>query len=178
MKFTQTEIKGVYLIEMDRIEDSRGFFGRAWCTNELAQQGLDNRIAQVNVGFSPNVGTIRGMHLQRPPHAEVKIVRCTLGAVYDVAVDLRPNSPTFWRWFGVELNAQNRCSLYVPEGCGHGYQTLATDSEIQNSTSAMYAPDRAIGVRFDDPAFGIEWPLPVGRFRRPTVHGPMLVLTC
>jgi dTDP-4-dehydrorhamnose 3,5-epimerase len=161
MKFTETAIKGVYLIEIKRLEDERGFFGRAWCRDELVQQGLDNRIAQVNVGFSPKAGTLRGMHYQRAPHAEVKLVRCTLGAVYDVALDLRPESPTFRKWFAVELNAENRLSLYIPEGCAHGYQTLAADSEIYYFTSALYAPDHATGVRFDDPAFGIEWPLPV-----------------
>jgi len=162
MKFTETNIEGVYLIEIDRIEDNRGFFGRVWCRHEFAKHGLDNRIVQVNVGFSPKVGTLRGMHYQRAPHAEVKLVRCTLGAVYDVAVDLRPSSPTFCRWCGVELNAENRRSLYIPEGCAHGYQTLAPDAEIYYFTSAPYAPDHAAGVRYDDPTFGIEWPLPVG----------------
>jgi dTDP-4-dehydrorhamnose 3,5-epimerase len=161
MKFTETEIQGVYLIDIDRIEDDRGFFGRAWCREELAKHGLDNRIAQVNVGFSPTVGTLRGMHYQRAPHAEVKLVRCTLGAVYDVALDLRPESPTFCKWFASELNAENRRSLYIPEGCAHGYQTLSPDSEIHYFTSAPYAPDHAAGVRCNDPVFAIDWPLPV-----------------
>jgi len=161
MNFTETNIRGVYLIEIKRIGDDRGFFGRSWCTEELAGQGLDNRIAQVNVGFSTKAGTLRGMHFQKAPHAEVKLVRCTMGAVYDVALDLRPESPTFRKWYGVELNADNRLSLYIPEGCAHGYMTLAPDSEICYFTSAPYASDHAAGVRYDDPAFGIEWPQPV-----------------
>ncbi len=162
MKFKAIDIDGVYLIEGDRHKDDRGFFGRSWCTREFEEHGLDNRIAQVNVGFSPQAGTLRGMHFQRSPHAEAKVVRCTMGAVYDVVVDLREGSPTLRKWYGVELNAENRCSLYIPEGCAHGYQTMVDDSEIYYFTSRPYAPDHATGVRFDDPAFGIKWPLPVG----------------
>jgi len=158
MEFTETKIAGVVVIDIKRIEDDRGFFGRSWCIDELTKAGLDPTLKQVNIGFSPKAGTMRGMHLQTAPHAEIKIVRCTLGAVYDVALDLRPESPTFRQWYGLELTAENRRSLYIPEGCAHGYLTLTEDSEIYYFTSKAYAPDHATGYRYDDPAFGIEWP--------------------
>lgn len=161
MIFTQTSVAGAYVIDVKRIGDDRGFFGRLWCEKEMAEMGLVSRICQSNIGVSSKAGTLRGLHYQRDPYQEVKIIRCPRGAIYDVVVDLRPESPTFKRWFATELNAGNSRMLYVPEGCATGYQTLVDDTEICYHTSEFYQPDAATGVRFDDPAFGIEWPLPV-----------------
>lgn len=161
MEFIETPVMGAWLIDLKRISDDRGFFARSWCRRELEAHGLETDLAQINVGFSVTKGTLRGMHYQRAPEAEVKIVRCTMGAVYDVVVDLRPDSPTHKRWAAYELTEDNRRQLYIPEGCAHGYQTLVDGAEITYLTSRFYAPDCATGVRFDDPAFGIEWPLPV-----------------
>ena len=161
MKFLETGLAGAYVLEVERREDSRGFFGRAFCVTEMADHGLNPKVVQANVGFSRAKGTLRGMHLQLAPHAEVKLVRCTMGAVYDVIVDLRPSSPTHRKWFGLELTAENRKALYIPEGFAHGYQTLADDTEITYQTSEFYAPGSAKGVRYNDPAFGITWPLAV-----------------
>jgi dTDP-4-dehydrorhamnose 3,5-epimerase len=161
MKISDTAIQGVRLVEINRITDDRGFFARVWCQDEFAQQGIKTNWVQANVGYSVRAGTLRGMHYQRDPHAEAKLVRCTRGAVYDVAVDLRPASATYLSWVGVTLDADSRAMLYIPEGCGHGYQTLADDSEIVYFTSAPYARDAATGARYDDPAFGIDWPVAV-----------------
>jgi dTDP-4-dehydrorhamnose 3,5-epimerase len=157
----ETELAGACVLEVERREDERGFFARVWCAEELATAGLDTRISQINVGFNLRRGTLRGLHFQRAPHAEVKLVRCTAGAVYDVIVDLRPESPTHRRWIGAELSAENHRQLYVPAGFAHGYQTLTDSAEISYLTSVPYAPESATGVRFDDPAFGIDWPEPV-----------------
>ena len=161
MTFHETPLSGAYVLELHRIEDERGFFGRIWCRNELAERGLVNGIAQSNAGFSHRKGTLRGLHFQVAPHPEVKIVRCTRGAVFDVIVDLRPESPTFKRWYGVELTADNYKMIYAPEGFAQGYLTLQDNSEIYYHTSACYAPKSASGVRYNDPAFAIEWPIPV-----------------
>lgn len=161
MIFTETEISGSYLIDVKRIGDDRGFFGRLWCEREMEEMGLVSSIKQSNIGVSPLKGTLRGLHYQRAPHQEVKIIRCPRGAIYDVIVDLRPDSPTFKKWFAVELTAENSRMLYVPEGCATGYQTLVDDTEIYYHTSEFYHPESATGVRHDDPAFGIEWPLPI-----------------
>jgi dTDP-4-dehydrorhamnose 3,5-epimerase len=161
VRFTTTAVEGVVVVEIDRISDDRGFFARVWCQDEFAQQGLEADWVQANVGRSVRAGTLRGMHYQGEPHAEVKLVRCTRGEVYDVALDLRPSSPSYLKWVGVTLGADDHTMLYIPEGCAHGYQTLADDSEIVYSTTARYAGDAATGARYDDPAFGIEWPLPV-----------------
>lgn len=158
MKFTPGTIDGVWLIDLEPRADERGFFARTWCQKELESQGLSTRIAQANTGFSPRRGTLRGMHYQDAPDAEVKLIRCTRGAVYDVIVDLRPDSPTHCAWMGVELSARNGRSLYAPEGCAHGYLTLEDDSEVLYFASQFYAPASARGVRYDDPAFGIAWP--------------------
>jgi len=157
--FTQTKLAGVHVIDIARYQDERGYFGRMWCERELAAQGLSTRIAQVNVAVSQRAGTLRGMHYQRAPFAEVKIVRCSRGAVYDVIVDLRPSSPTYCQWVGIELNPENGSMLYAPEGCAHGYVSLRDDTELSYSTSQFYAPEAAHGVRFDDPAFDIRWPV-------------------
>ena len=158
MKFTPTPVDGAYVLDVNRIGDERGYFGRLWCENEMREQGLVAHIRQSNIGFSPQAGTLRGLHYQRAPHEEVKIVRCTRGSVFDVVVDVRPQSPTFRRWFGIELNPDNASMLYVPEGCATGYLTLEDNSEIYYNTSAIYAPEAATGVRYDDPAFQIDWP--------------------
>jgi dTDP-4-dehydrorhamnose 3,5-epimerase len=160
MIFTPTELDGVFLVDLEPRQDDRGFFARAWCRDEFAEQGLSTELAQCNISFNNRKGTLRGMHFQAAPHAEVKLVRCTRGAIYDVVVDLRPDSPTRERWFGVELTADNRRMLYVPEGFAHGYQTLVDATETFYHVSARYAPHAEGGVRWNDPAFGIEWPDP------------------
>jgi dTDP-4-dehydrorhamnose 3,5-epimerase len=161
MTFTETTVRGAYIIDLKRLEDERGFFARAWCLHTLRDRGLNEEVAQMNVGFSRAAGTLRGLHYQESPYAEVKIVRCTRGAMFDVIVDLRRESPTFRCWFGIELTAENGRMLYVPEGCAQGYQTLVDETEMSYLTSKPYAPAAARGARFDDPAFGIRWPRPV-----------------
>jgi dTDP-4-dehydrorhamnose 3,5-epimerase len=161
MLFAETAIDGAYLIEPERRVDERGFFARVFCENELAERGLAVRISQANTAVSQRAGTLRGVHFQLAPHAEVKIVRCLRGSVFDVAVDLRPGSPSYRRWTGHVLSAENGKLLYVPEGCAHGYLTLAPDTELMYFTSAPYAPNAARGVRYDDPAFAIAWPAKV-----------------
>jgi dTDP-4-dehydrorhamnose 3,5-epimerase len=158
MIFHETDIPGAFTIDLERREDERGFFARAWCVEEFAAHGLSTRLAQANLSFNRSAGILRGMHFQRAPHEEAKLVRCTRGAIFDVIVDLRPDSPAYRRWIGVELTAENRRALYVPEGCAHGYQTLADGTEALYLVSEAYAPDSEGGVRWDDPAFGIEWP--------------------
>lgn len=161
MIFRETRLPGAYLIEPERITDHRGFFARIWCQDELRQRGLTSRLAQSNLGFSHRKGTLRGLHFQKPPNAEVKIVRCTKGSVFDVIIDLRPESPTYKHWLGAELSDENHVMLYVPEGCAQGYITLADNTEIYYHTSEFYHPESATGVRFDDPEFGIVWPIEV-----------------
>ncbi len=161
MQFVETRLPGVYIIEIAPIGDERGFFARTWECEEFERRGLDTRIAQCNLSLNARKGTLRGMHFQDPPHAEAKLVRCTRGALYDVVVDLRPASPAYKQWVATELTAENRRSFYIPEGCAHGFQTLEGDTEVFYQISAAYAPAFARGVRWDDPAFGIEWPLPV-----------------
>lgn len=161
MIFTATPLVGAYVIEPKKIQDERGFFARLLCADEFMKEDLMLRLPQTNVAFSYRRGTLRGLHYQKPPHAEVKIIRCTKGAVYDVIVDLRPESSTFTRWFGVELNEDNFRALYVPEGFAHGYLTLADNSEIYYHTSEFYHKESATGVRYDDPEFSIVWPIEV-----------------
>ena len=158
MIFTPGAVAGSYVIDVERRTDDRGFFARSWCAEEFAKHGLEIRIAQINVAVSRKRATLRGLHYQEAPFAEVKVVRCTRGAVFDVALDLRPSSPTYLKWFGVELTEENVRALYVPEGCAHGYLTREPDSEVEYLTSHAYVPAAARGVRFDDPAFGIDWP--------------------
>jgi len=161
MHFEETKIPGVLLIDLDRREDHRGFFARSWCQQEFSRHGLNARVVQINVGYTAKRGGMRGMHFQAAPNAEAKTARCTRGAIYDVAVDLRPDSPTFTQWFGAELTAGNHRILHIPEGCAHGYQTLADDTEMEYLTTAFYSPEDASGVRYDDPAFGVVWPLAI-----------------
>lgn len=161
MKFGETPIAGAFVVEMERIDDERGFFARSWCAAEFAQRGLSPALAQCNVSFNVQRGTLRGLHYQASPHAEAKLVRCTMGALYNVVADLRPGSPSFMRWHGVELTARNRRMLYVPEACANGFQTLVDETEVLYQMSAPYRPESSRGVRWDDPAFGIAWPEPV-----------------
>jgi dTDP-4-dehydrorhamnose 3,5-epimerase len=158
MIFRESELPGAFVIEIERHEDERGFFARAWCEREFADHGLTTRVVQCNLAYNKEKSTLRGMHFQAAPQAEVKLVRCTSGAIYDVIVDLRPESPTFMRWIAVELTAENRRMLYVPEGFAHGYQTLADGTETFYQVSEAYEPSAERGVRWDDPAFGIQWP--------------------
>lgn len=158
MLLEETEVVGSFLVRPQRREDDRGFFARLYCEQLLAQRGLVSRVSQINTGFSPLKGTLRGLHLQRPPHAEVKIARCLRGSVFDVVVDLRPESPSYRKWFGAVLSGSNGLLLYAPEGTAHGYLTLESDSELMYLTSQPYAAQAATGIRYDDPAIGIRWP--------------------
>jgi dTDP-4-dehydrorhamnose 3,5-epimerase len=158
MKFTETKLAGVFVVELERRSDERGFFARQWCADELARAGLDPRLSQINTARSIAAGTLRGIHYQRAPHAEVKLVRCTRGAVFDVAVDLRADSPTYRQWFGVQLDEEAGRMLYIPVGCGHAYLTLTANVDLVYQASVPYAPGSATGLRHDDPAFAIVWP--------------------
>ncbi|HEX8843687.1 MAG TPA: dTDP-4-dehydrorhamnose 3,5-epimerase [Pyrinomonadaceae bacterium] len=158
MRFTETKLKGAFILDPERFEDERGFFARTWSPREFAEHGLDAALAECNISFNTRKDTLRGMHFQRTPHEQAKLVRCTAGAIHDVIIDLRPASPTFKQWVGVELTAENRLMLYVPEGFAHGFQTLEDGSEVFYQMSSPYVPESASGVRWDDPAFGIEWP--------------------
>jgi dTDP-4-dehydrorhamnose 3,5-epimerase len=159
MHFADTNVIGAKVIDPVPHADDRGRFMRAWCTREFAQHGIEFLPLQANMGLSRRKGTIRGMHFQEAPALEAKLVRCTRGSIFDVALDLRPGSSSFGSWYGVILSAENGRMLYVPEGCAHGYQTLEEDTEMYYMTSAFYMPEAARGVRFDDPAFQIKWPL-------------------
>ena len=161
MIFTETTIKGSYIIDLDLLEDERGFFARTFCSREFAAHGLKPEVIQCNLSLNHKRGAVRGLHFQLPPVAETKLVRVLRGAINDVVVDLRPDSPTYMNHLEVELTAENRRALYVPEMCAHGYQTLTDNVEILYQMGAPYAPEFARGVRYDDPAFGIDWPLPV-----------------
>lgn len=159
MLFTETKLRGAFVIEPERLDDERGFFARTWCQEEFAAHGLNARLAQCNISFNTRKGTLRGMHYQAAPHEEAKLVRCTMGAICDVIIDLRPRSSTYREWTGVELSAENRIMLYVPEGFAHGFQTLQDNTEVFYQMSAAYHPGSARGVRWDDPGFDIRWPL-------------------
>lgn len=161
MKFTPLSLAGAYCLEPALLADERGFFARTFCAGEFAQHGLNSQVIQCNVSYNRTAGTLRGMHYQVAPQAETKVVHCTAGAIYDVLVDLRPDSPTYCAWEGVELSAANRLALYIPEGLAHGFLTLTDDAEVFYLMGAAYAPECARGVRHDDSAFGIRWPAPV-----------------
>ena len=163
MKFVETAVRDCFVIEADRFDDPRGFFARTFDQSEFSAHGLCDRFVNSSLAWNHVAGTVRGLHWQRPPHGEVKLVRCTAGAILDVCVDLRPDSPSYLRHAAVELSSTNHRALYVPEGCAHGYQTLSDGAEVLYLISAPYAPDSAGGARFDDPAFDIRWPLPVTR---------------
>jgi dTDP-4-dehydrorhamnose 3,5-epimerase len=158
MRFLPSMLTGAYVIEPERREDDRGFFARTWCRQAFAARGLSTAWLQCNVSFNQRTGTLRGLHFQADPHPEAKLVRCTMGAAYDVIVDLQPRSPTFRQWAAVELSASNRRMVYVPAGFAHGFQTLADDTELFYQMSDYYFPELARGVRWDDPALDITWP--------------------
>jgi dTDP-4-dehydrorhamnose 3,5-epimerase len=158
MIFTQTKIPGVFIVELEKRQDDRGYFARAWCAREFSDHRLP-QFVQTNMSASRRKGTIRGLHYQLAPHGEAKYMRCIRGAIFDVAVDLRPDSPTFRQWFGIELSADNRKAVFVPEGLAHGYQALTDDAEVIYSSSCAYTPGAERGIRFDDPAFRIAWPI-------------------
>jgi dTDP-4-dehydrorhamnose 3,5-epimerase len=161
MIFTETPLAGAFVIDLERLEDERGFFARTFCMLEFEEHGLERFTAQCNLSFNKRAGTVRGMHYQLPPATEGKLVRCTNGAIYDVIIDLRPKSPTYLRHFGVRLDDANRRSLYVPPLFAHGYQALSDGAEVSYQVSEFYSPGQERGLRYDDPAIGIEWPLPV-----------------
>jgi len=158
MVFTETKLKGAYVIDLDRKEDERGFFARTFCVDEFQARGLNGRVMQCSISFNQRRGTLRGMHWQDPPHTECKLIRVTRGALFDVIIDLRPSSPTFKQHFALELTAENRRQIYVPEGFAHGFQTLEDNTEVFYQMSATYSPGMTRGVRWNDPAFGIRWP--------------------
>ena len=158
MILEETKLPGAFVIEPERFEDERGFLARAWSEREFATHGLKLPSVECNISYNRRRGTLRGMHFQHAPHAQAKLVRCTRGALYDVIIDLRPDSPAYKQWLGVELTAENRRMLYVPEGFAHGFQTLVDDTELYCQMSAAYVPAAADGVRWDDPAFGLVWP--------------------
>lgn len=158
MRFIPTSLVGAYLIEPEPISDERGFFARTYCRNEFAEMGLNPNLVQCNISYNKVRGTLRGMHYQKMPHAEAKLVRCTQGAIYDVIVDLRNDSKTFTQWFGVELTAESRKALYVPEGFAHGFLTLMDDTEVLYQMSEFFHTECAVGIRWNDPLFAIDWP--------------------
>lgn len=158
MKFQETRLKGAYIIEMELIEDERGFFARSWCQKEFTDHGLNPNLVQCNISFNRKKSTLRGMHYQAKPHEEAKLVRCTMGAIYDVILDVRRDSSTFKQWVAVELSAENRKMLYIPEGIAHGFQTLVDNTEVFYQMSEFYDPLSANGIRWNDPVFNIDWP--------------------
>jgi dTDP-4-dehydrorhamnose 3,5-epimerase len=155
----ETPLAGAYTIDLDRIEDDRGFFARSFCAREFAALGLDEAVVQCNVSFNHRVGTLRGMHYQAEPYGEAKLVRCTMGRILDVIVDIRLDSPTRGRWFSTELSAENHRMLFIPRGFAHGFQTLVDNSEVFYQMSALYEPSAARGLRWDDPVLAIDWPI-------------------
>jgi dTDP-4-dehydrorhamnose 3,5-epimerase len=159
VRFVETALAGVVVVELEEHIDERGSFARTWCRDEMTAAGLSSELAQCSLSRNRRAGTLRGLHFQRAPHEEAKLVRCTRGAIFDVAVDLRAGSPTRGRWVGVELDPDNGRALYVPEGCAHGFQTLVDDTDVAYMISVPYAPAAADGVRWDDPLLAIDWPV-------------------
>ena len=158
MIFTKTNVKGAYILDLEKLEDERGFFARSWCRREFEAHGLNPQLVQCNISFNARRGTMRGMHYQAKPFEEAKLIRCTMGSIYDVIVDIRPDSPSFKQYLGVFLTPGNYKMLYVPEGFAHGFLTLEDNTEVFYQMSEFYAPDHARGFRWNDPVFGIEWP--------------------
>jgi dTDP-4-dehydrorhamnose 3,5-epimerase len=163
MKFTPTEIADVFVVELEKREDDRGFFARGFCQREFEEHGMVSQVVQANISYNKYKGTLRGMHYQVSPYEETKFLRCTKGAVYDVIIDMRPESLSYMKWFGVELTDKNYKMLYVPRNFAHGFQTLEDETEVMYLVSEFYAPQSERGVRFDDPAFNIQWPLEVAQ---------------
>lgn len=159
MIFRETKLKGAFIIEVEKREDDRGFFARTWCKKEFEEHGLTANMVQSNISFNKRKGTLRGLHYQGAPYGEVKLVRCTMGSLYDVLVDLRPESLTYLQWVGIELTSANHKMVYIPEGFAHGYQTLEDETEVTYQVSQFYFPDFERGLRYDDAGIGIDWPL-------------------
>jgi dTDP-4-dehydrorhamnose 3,5-epimerase len=174
VRFLSTKLAGVFIVEPEPIEDERGFFARTFCAREFAQHGLADVFVQCSVAFNPKAGTVRGVHFQRPPACELKLVRCTAGAFYDVIVDLRPDSPTYLQHLGVELTARNRRALYVPEMFAQGMQTLEPETEAFYQINKYHVPGAASGLRYNDPRLGIKWPLPVSIISDRDANWPLL----
>lgn len=161
MIFTETKLKGAFIIEPERVEDERGFFARTWCLKEFEAHNLNYRLFQTNISFNKKKGILRGMHYQIAPYEETKLVRCTSGAIFDVIIDLRLDSPTYKQWLGVELTSENYKMLYVPENFAHGFQTLQDNTEVTYQVTQFYSPESERGIRYDDPTFGINWKIDV-----------------
>jgi dTDP-4-dehydrorhamnose 3,5-epimerase len=174
MRFEPTKLAGAFIVETESHEDSRGVFARTFCAREFAEHGLATAFVQSSISFNRTRGTLRGLHYQLPPACEAKLVRCTSGSLYDVIVDLRPDSPTYLRHCGVELTARNRRALYVPEMFAHGFQSLEDETEVFYQISAFFAPDKSTGLRHDDPKLGINWPLPVAVMSEKDARWPLL----
>jgi dTDP-4-dehydrorhamnose 3,5-epimerase len=174
MIFTQTPLESAFVVDPESIGDDRGFFTRAFCANEFEAHGLKPAVVQTNMSYNHRKGTIRGLHYQRAPAAEAKFMRCISGAIWDVIVDLRPGSPTHMQHFGVELSAENRRALYVPERFAHGYLSLSDGAEVLYTVSEFYTPGVEGGYRFDDPALGIEWPIPVDVISEKDASWPLI----
>ena len=172
MRFDPTTLHGAWRIHLEPIRDRRGYFARTFCVDEFAANSLETNYRQHSISFSAHKGTLRGMHYQREPHCEVKVVRCVRGAIWDVIIDIRPESRTYGRWQEFELSSTNGHQLYVPPGFAHGFQTLCDDVEVNYLISVPYAPQSAWGIRYDDPAFGITWPLPVTEMSEKDTHWP------
>lgn len=174
MKFIPTPLNGLYVIEIEPISDSRGWFARTFCKNEFEAIGHSKEWVQMNHTYTVKKGTIRGIHFQLPPHEEIKMVRCIAGVVYDVVIDIRKESATFLQWFGMEISATNRKMIYIPEGFAHGFQTLTDNCELVYNHSAFYAPGVEAGIRYDDPEINIQWPLPVSDISQRDSAHPLL----
>ena len=172
MRFEQTNLDGAYLVHSEPTQDHRGFFARTFCVKEFGALGLETSFPQHSISYSHRKGTVRGMHFQRAPHGETKLVRCLTGLIFDVIIDLRPESPTFRQWRGFELSADRRDQLYIPKGFAHGFQTLTDGAQVNYLISEFYAPEAAAGFRPDDPAFNIAWPLPVSEIAEKDLAWP------
>jgi dTDP-4-dehydrorhamnose 3,5-epimerase len=172
MQFHLTTFRDAWLIQLDAIRDSRGFFARTFCVDEFAAHGLETHFPQHSLSCSARKGTLRGMHYQRPPHSEIKLVRCVKGTIWDVIIDIRPDSPTYRRWEGFELSERNGCQLYIPKGFAHGFQTLSEDVEVNYLISERYVAEAARGIRHNDPSFAIQWPLPVSEISAQDLRWP------
>jgi dTDP-4-dehydrorhamnose 3,5-epimerase len=178
MIFNPTALPDVWLIELDPVVDSRGFFARTFCIDEFTAKGLEAHYAQHSVSFTARRGTVRGMHYQREPHSEAKLVRCAKGAIWDVIIDIRPGSPTYRRWQSFELSSANKYQLYIPKGFAHGFQTLSDDVEVNYLISAPYSPEHSMGIRYDDPSFEVHWPLAVAEISLKDLHWPDFTDIC
>lgn len=174
MVFKETAVNGAYLVELDPRGDIRGFFARAWCSKEFGTQGLRPNMVQANTSFNKYKGTLRGLHYQTHPKPEAKFMRCIRGRIYDVLVDLRPESPSFKKWVGVDLTAENRLALYIPEQCAHGYLALEDNSEVLYLVSELYSPECERGIRYDDPAIKIDWPISIEHISEKDLAWPLL----